>query len=81
MRILCRGVRELSITPRRAQFVQQVLIQIALHILLLLADLHMVDQNARLDYQTRHIDLALHHFYIFGERRFCICQIDQTGED
>ena len=42
---------ELSVAPGGVQLAQQVLVQVALHILVLLGDLHLVDQLAGLDQQ------------------------------
>jgi hypothetical protein len=64
----------------RAQLVQQVLIQIALHILLLLADLHLVDKIVRLDLQTRLIDLALLHLHILANERFSSARLTRLGK-
>lgn len=60
---------ELSIAPRDAQMTQQILEQIALHILILLADLHLVDQVHRLHQQARLIDLALRPAHILTKGR------------
>ena len=44
---------ELAAAPGDAQVAQQILVQIALHVLILLRDLHLVDGLARLDQQAR----------------------------
>jgi hypothetical protein len=55
--------------------------QIALpKILILLADLHLVDQIACLDQQTRLCGgLALRRLDVLAKRSFLVSQIDKTG--
>ena len=58
---------ELSIAPRDAQMTEQVLVQVALHILVLLADLHLVDQLTGFDQQTGLVDLTLGGLHVLAE--------------
>jgi hypothetical protein len=53
----------------------------ALHILVLLRDLHLVDQVARFDQQARLADLALRPLHVLPERTLLIAQLHQAGED
>jgi len=80
---------ELSIAPRDAQIPQQVLVQactepsrsVALHILILLADLHLVNQVHRLHQQARLVDLALRPAHILPKRRLILSETRQLRED
>ena len=72
---------ELSTAPRKLHVTQHILIQIALHILILLRDLHLIDQITRLDQQPRLIDLTLRPLHILPKRRLFISQFDQPWKD
>ena len=64
---VARGA-ELAVAPGHVELAQQVFVQVALHVLLLLADFHLVDQLAGFDQQGRLVDLALGVLHVTLER-------------
>ena len=58
---------ELAVVPGGVELAEQVLVEVALHVLVLRGDLHGVDGLAGLDEQAGLVDLELGVLHLLGE--------------
>jgi hypothetical protein len=69
-----RGVRNWALVPALFSFAQQILVQNALHVLVLRGDVQCVDGFRRLDEQAWFVDLELGVFHLRRERATCAAE-------
>ena len=67
MRMMWRGVRNWPFGASGVEAAEQVLVEIALHVLVLRGDLHLVDGLAGLDEQARLVDLEFGVRHVLAE--------------
>ena len=72
---------ELPVAPGGVELAEQVFVQVPLHVLVLLRDLHLVDQLAGFDQQGWLADLALGVGHVALERAARRPQLAQVGKD
>ena len=72
---------ELPVAPGGVELAEQVFVQVALHVLVLLRDFHLVDQLAGFDQQGGLADLALGVGHVALERAALLAQRAEPGED
>ena len=72
---------ELAVLAGRVQLAQQVLVQVALHVLILAGNLHVVDGLAGFDEQAGLVDLELGVLHLLGEGAALAAQRLDEGKD
>ena len=72
---------KLPVGPGRVELAQQVLVQIALHVLILRGDFHAVDRLAGFDQQTGLVDLELGVRHLLAERTGLGTEVLQERKD
>ncbi len=71
---------KLPIAPRHAELAQQVLVQVALYILVLLRNLHLVNQIADFNQRPRFVQLKFGPLHVLPKGAFSIPHLAQPRE-
>jgi hypothetical protein len=75
------GRAELAVAAGRGQLAQQVFVQVALHVLVLGRNLHLLDHPAGFDEQAGLVDFELGVLHVALERAARLAQAAKPGED